>query len=108
MKQITLHLLDLLSESWTWIIGIAVGLIGKISYEIYMKRTLTILQWLAVIGMSIVSGYLTSIYCMNHGWHTESQFLVPIATLLGEKLFIYLIENHKRILNSILIPFTKK
>ena len=101
MKQIILHLFDLLSESWTWIIGIAIGLIGKISYEIYMKRTLTILQWIAVIGMSIVSGYVTSFYCMSNGWNAESQFLVPIATLLGEKFFIYIIENHRVLFDRI-------
>lgn len=81
----------------TYIFGITIGLLGKLSYEIYMKRTLNFLQWTAVVGMSVFTGYVTSVYCNARGFEQQAQFIVPLATLLGEKFFIYLIENHKQI-----------
>ena len=85
----------------TYIFGITIGLLGKLSYEIYMKRTMNFLQWTAVVGMSVFTGYITSVYCNANGFETQAQFIVPLATLLGEKLFIYLIENHKQIFDML-------
>jgi hypothetical protein len=90
----------LTSEFWFYISAIAIGLIAKISYMVYMKRTLTIFQWLAVIAMSICTGYITAAYCHAHGWVTEAQIAVPISTLLGEKLFLWIIQNHRQILDA--------
>jgi hypothetical protein len=89
-------------------IGISTGVLGKISYEIYMQRTITIVQWCAIVGLSIFVGYLTSVICMENGWVTQSQYIVPIATLLGEKIVVYLFQNHKKILTSFLTYITPK
>jgi hypothetical protein len=85
----------------TYIFGIAIGLLGKISFELYMKRTMNFFQWTAIIGMSVFTGYVTSVYCNSQGLVTQAQFIVPLATLMGEKFFIYLIENHKQILDML-------
>lgn len=90
----------LASEFWFYLAAIAVGLITKISYMVYTKRNLSIMQWLAVIAMSICTGYITSVYCHAHGWQMEAQILVPISTLLGEKLFMWIVQNHKQILDA--------
>jgi hypothetical protein len=89
------------TEQKTYVIGMSIGLLGKISYEIFKKRTLSVVQWLAVVGMSIFAGYMVSVYCQNNGMHQSAQFLVPISTLLGEKMFIYLFTNYKAILGGI-------
>lgn len=94
--------LGLFGKFSTWIISILVGITAKISYEVYVKRTLSILQWFAIIGMSLISGYMMSIYCHSNGWSSQGQYLVPIATLMGEKIFIYLIENYKSIIAKFL------
>jgi hypothetical protein len=92
----------------TYIFGITIGLLGKLSYEIYMKRTLNFIQWTAVVGMSVFTGYITSVYCNSQGYITQAQFIVPLATLMGEKFFIYLIENHKQILDLLFSRFKSK
>lgn len=92
----------------TYIFGITIGLLGKLSYEIYMKRTMNFLQWTAVVGMSVFTGYVTSVYCNAQGYEAQAQFIVPLATLMGEKLFIYLIENHKQLLDMLLSRFKSK
>lgn len=92
----------------TYIFGITIGLLGKLSYEIYMKRTMNFLQWTAVVGMSVFTGYVVSVYCSNNGFETQAQFIVPLATLMGEKFFIYLVENHKQILDLVFSWFKIK
>jgi hypothetical protein len=93
-------LIEYSTEQKTYVIGMSIGLLGKISYEIYKKRTLNVIQWLAVVGMSVFSGYMVSVYCHTNGMQSSAQFLVPISTLLGEKMFIYLFANYKRIIGG--------
>ena len=99
---------DFLSNVQNWVFGIVLGTRGKISYMLYMKRTLTVLQWVAVIGLSVFSGYMTSIYCENNGYSVEASWAVPMTTLMGEKLFIYVMGNYKKIFTGILSFFMPK
>jgi hypothetical protein len=89
MKQ---ALIEFLSDSYHWLVGIFVGLVGKISYDIAMKRTMNFLQWLAVIVLSVMVGYLTARFCEWKHW----------MTLFGEKIIVYLMTNYKPILDAIL------
>jgi hypothetical protein len=83
-----------------FIIGTGLGVIAKLSYDIYMKRTLSILQWISIVGLSVFSGYLMSVFCVSKNMEKEAQYLVPIATLMGEKIVVYLFENYKDIINA--------
>jgi hypothetical protein len=96
------------SDLNNWVFGVLIGVMGKISYELYMKRTITVIQWVAVIGLSIFSGYLTSVYCVNNGLETEASWAVPMSTLMGEKVFIYVMANYKKILSGVLSFLTPK
>lgn len=96
------------SDLNNWVFGVLIGVMGKISYELYMKRTISVFQWIAVIGLSIFSGYLTSVYCANNGLENESSWAVPVSTLMGEKIFIYVMANYKRILTGVLSFFMPK
>ncbi len=89
-------------------IGTGLGLLAKLSYDIYMNRTLSILQWLSIVGLSIFSGYLMSVFCVSKNMEKEAQYLVPIATLMGEKIVVYLFQNHKKIITSFLTYITPK
>jgi hypothetical protein len=102
------YLTHFLSDLNNWVFGIFIGVLGKISYELYMKRTITVIQWIAVIGLSIFSGYLTSVYCENNGHTQEASWAVPMATLMGEKLFLYVMNNYKKIFTGVLSFFMPK
>ncbi len=69
-----------------------------------MKRKLSIYQWFGIVGISIFFGYLCSVYCLNNGLEKQSSFLVPITTLFGEKIMIYLTTHYKTIIDRILNP----
>lgn len=101
-------LMQFFSDLNNWVFGVLIGVMGKISYELYMKRTITVFQWIAVIGLSIFSGYLTSVYCENSGLEKEASWAVPVATLMGEKIFIYIMANYKKILTGVLGFFMPK
>jgi hypothetical protein len=108
MKDLLHYFGELLTHVNTYLISIGVGLLAKISYDLYMKRTLSFIQWTAVIAISVFCGYLTSTYCMTYGMSEASQILVPLATLFGEKLIQYVMENHKTILNNLVSMFKRK
>jgi hypothetical protein len=99
---------EFFSDLNNWVFGVLIGVMGKISYELYMKRTITVFQWIAVIGLSIFSGYLTSVYCDNAGLEKEASWAVPVATLMGEKVFIYVMANYKKIISGVLSFFMPK
>jgi hypothetical protein len=101
MKNALSEIGQYFTKESTYIIGMSIGLLGKLSYEIYKKRALTVIQWLAVVGMSVFSGYMVSLYCKSNNLGDSSQYLVPIGTLLGEKIFIYIFTNYKSILTGI-------
>jgi hypothetical protein len=108
MKDLVQYLGELFTHVNTYLLSIGVGLLAKISYDLYMKRTLSLIQWTAVIGISVFCGYLTSTYCLNYGLNEASQILVPLATLFGEKVIQYAMENHKTILNNLISMFKRK
>lgn len=102
------YLGEIISDVNSWAMGIIIGVLGKISYEIYMKRALTVMQWIAVVGLSIFAGYQTAIYCQTNGYESQSSWAVPMATLMGEKIFIYVMSNYKRFLTGMLSFFMPK
>ena len=97
-----------IADSMTWISTIGTGLLAKLSYEIYMKRILKPIQWIAVSALSIFSGYMMAVLCLIWDWQDESKILVPMATLLGEKVVLYMMQNYKRIMERVLNTFLKK
>lgn len=97
-----------LGDLSTWVIGVTIGLLGKISYEMYINRTLSLLQWIAVIGMSIITGYITGVVCHEYHLTNEAHYLVPAGTLLGEKTFMYIIGNYKSILDYVFSIIKRK
>lgn len=108
MKALLIEIKELLSHINTYVIGVGIGLVAKVSYDVYMKRTLTLMQWFAVISLSVFCGYITSAYCISCGRTELAQVLVPLATLFGEKVIMYIMENYKQILGGIIAIFKRK
>lgn len=99
---------EFISRSWAWAASICVGVVAKISTEILMKRKLTFIQWIAIVGVSVFFGYLASVWCGSNNWEVQGRYVVPLVTLMGEKIMIYLTTNYRRILDTTLSIFTKK
>ena len=104
MNEITTELSAFITKSSAFIAAIAVGVVAKISTEILMKRKLNMFQWLGIVGISVFFGYLTAVYCSNNQMDNQGKWLVPLATLFGEKIMIYLTTHYKAILHKIINP----
>lgn len=102
------ELIEFVTRAWAYIGSVMVGVIAKISTEVLMKRKLSFMQWLAIVGVSVFFGYLSAVWCDNRGWEEQAKYIVPLATLMGEKIMIYLSANYRRIGDAILSIFTKK
>lgn len=100
--------ITLLTKGWVYIAGVAAGVVAKVSTELLMKRKLSFMQWLAIVGVSVFFGYLSAVWCDGNGWQTQGRYIVPLCTLMGEKIMIYLSANYRRIGDAILSIFTKK
>ena len=84
-----------------WIASVFVGIIGKISYEFSQRRKLSFLEWIGIIGVSVLCGYLAAIWCASNNMIEQGFFIVPIATLFGEKITQYVTENFKPLFNRL-------
>jgi hypothetical protein len=96
------------SKSAAWILSIGVGVIAKVSTELLLKRKLSMMQWIGIMGVSIFGGYMMATWCHSHGWVTEGNYLVPLATLFSEKVMIYITTNYRAIIDRIVDAFFKK
>jgi|SRR6185503_7840949 len=76
------------TKAWVWLLYIIVGLVGKFSYDLLTGRKITWWQALASTGIALFFGFLAVAYCMYKEYDKGGMFIVPIATLLSEKLMI--------------------
>jgi hypothetical protein len=108
-----MQLLDELHQFFTKfgaaIMSAAVATIAKISNEILMRRKLSWFAWIAIVGVSLFWAWMAGMYCL---WMNYSPFgsslIVGLATLLGEKINIYLAQNYKAIFSKVINIFIIK
>jgi hypothetical protein len=70
-----------------WGVYILIGIIGKFSHDLIMGKRLTWVQVFASIGIALFCGFLASVICM-HNFPDKAAYIVPIATLLSEKIVV--------------------
>jgi hypothetical protein len=97
-----------IAESIKWIVAICVGILGKISYELTMKRKMGIVGWMAVTGISIFVGYLSAVWCVSNNMGKQGTFIVPVATLFGERITMYFAANFQNIMNRVVDAILNK
>lgn len=93
---------------YKWLLMILVGIVGKLSHDLSRRRRLTFYQWLGVIGVSAFVGYVVCVWCIGNGLEQQAAFIVPIATLLGEKIMIYVTDNFKNIATRVIDAIFRK
>lgn len=100
-----------LSKFGAAIMSALVATMAKISHEVLNRRQLTWFAWLAIVGVSLFWAWMGGLFSV---WMNYSSFasslIVGLATLLGEKINIYLAQNYKSIFEKVINVFipTKK
>jgi hypothetical protein len=99
--DITSQVIEFLSRSGTWIISTFIGVVAKISNEILNGRKLSIWQWVSIVGVSVFFGYMAHQYCEVNELNRSEGYIVPLVTLFGERIMVYITRNFKSIVARI-------
>ncbi len=84
------QILELIYKWWVWLFYIAIGMIGKFSHDLVTGKKLSWTQVFSSIGIALFVGFISSAICMYNDWQQQGQYIVPICTLLSEKLVLAL------------------
>lgn len=79
-----------------WLGYIGIGIIGKLAFESRANR-LTKRQIIVKTSLSIFAGVLAAIVCENLGYEKWGKIIVPVVTLIGEGLVVYIMTNWRKI-----------
>lgn len=90
MENIKEEVLTFFSKIYVWLIYILVGLMAKYSYDIIKGKKISLAQALASAGIALFVGFIASVLCVNNDMEREGMWIVPIATLLSEKIVMAL------------------
>lgn len=91
------------------IMSAAVATVAKVSHEILLRRKLSWIAWMAIVGVSLFWAWMGGLFSAWMGYSSfASSLIVGLATLLGEKINIYLAQNYKSIFEKIINIFIPK
>ncbi len=90
------------------LISIGIGVVAKISKEMLLRRKLTTMQWIGVMGVSMFGGYVVGVWCFANGLSEISYCYVSLATLFSEKITIYVTTNYRDIFSRLLDLFIRR
>jgi membrane associated rhomboid family serine protease len=79
------------SKWYVYLFYILIGIVGKFSWDISRRRKITFLSAISTVGISGFIGYISSVYCSNNAMENQAAYIVPICTLLSDKIISYLI-----------------
>lgn len=91
------QIVQFLPKAMIWLAYITVGIIGKLAFEARVNR-LSKRQIITKTALSIFVGIMAAIICENNGYEKWGKVIVPVATLLGEGVVVYLMTHWKRLL----------
>lgn len=79
-----------------WSFYIMIGIVAKLAFD---SRThpLTKRQIIIKTVLSVFVGFLASVLCENYGAEKWGKVIVPVATLVGEGLLVYMMSNYRKL-----------
>lgn len=95
---------EFLAKNVGLIISILMGTAVKIAIDSRSKK-LSKKDIAIKVVLSFFVGYLTAVYLESHNMEDKVKFVVPIATLIGESLVIWFMQNSKKIIEAIVYSY---
>lgn len=98
---------DILTQIYEWLKSISTPLIyvligiGANYTDHYRKGTLTWKQAIVSGVMGIVVGYISWAVCNAQGWQEHEGYIIPVATMAGERIVPYLIQAMPELIKKI-------
>lgn len=100
MERLRDELIEFFTRFGSWIIGITVGVAAKLAFE-SKTRILSKKEKIVIVVISAFIGYLTALYWDYKGWDNTIKIAVPVATLVGEGVVEWAMDNTKTILKAL-------
>lgn len=92
MEEVKNELWAALLKLWgsisTWFLLIGLGLLGMIGHNLHTGKKMSFARYLGSIMVAIFVGILTSILCYVKQWDRLGTILVPVMTLVSEKVIL--------------------
>lgn len=92
-----------LTKGLVWLGYISIGVMAKLAFD-SRKAQLTKKQIVVKSILSIFTGYLAAVLCEQYGYIQWAKVIVPVSTLLGEGIVMYIMTNWKKWANKIIPP----
>lgn len=91
MQDFSKEFIAFISKVWVWLLYILIGLLAKFSYDYMAGKRITWIQALCTTFLALFIGYLSAVYCINHNMEKEGMWIVPICTLISDKIVLSII-----------------
>lgn len=92
---------SIFNSAWKLFCLIMLGLIGKFSIDVITGRRITLLQAFASAGIAVFVGVVANFMCEYNELQRQSNFIVPVATLMSDKLITAIMAlNVKKIVHE--------
>ncbi len=91
MSRIPEEIIAFFTKWWVYVLYVLIGIVGKFSWDISRKKRITFLSAISTVGISGFIGYISSVYCSNNHLENKAAYIVPICTLLSDKIISYLV-----------------
>lgn len=92
-----------LSKALVWLVYISIGVLAKLAFD-SRKTQLSKKEIIVKSVLSIFCGYIAAVACEQFGYENWAKLVVPVSTLLGEGIVMYVMTNWRKWLNKILPP----
>lgn len=84
-----------------WIAYISMAVIAKIAADSRVAR-LTRRDIIVKTVLSVFVGVMAAVICENFGYQKSGKIIVPVSTLLGEGIVVYVMTNWRRLLTKLM------
>lgn len=96
MKQFWNEIWQFIIKNSAVLIGLSIGMTAKIAIDSRSKK-LTWRQITIKVVIGFFCGYTTGMYLMSRGMEDKISWVVPLSTMAGESIILYLTMNAYKI-----------
>jgi len=109
LKNIANEIGEFVVKNMALLLSLLIGITAKLAIDSKTKK-LTKKDVIIKVVLSVFLGYVVGSWLESHGRGNEVKIYVPIATLMGESLVGWMIQNASRILTAMFEKYnnTKK
>lgn len=100
-QTVVQEFMQFIEKGLTWLIYIAIGVMAKLAFDSRSSQ-LSRRQIIVKAVLSIFVGYMAAVVCEIYHYNRWAKLAVPVATLLGEGIVVYLMSNWKTMLSKIM------